>query len=222
MKIVAMADLHGAYRVAVRVMENERPDLVILAGDITDSGHVAELLEALPLLQAACPRVLAVAGNMDGPAQDEALERLGISVNATGVAVGSIGVFGVSGAPVSPLKTRYEIPEEEIARRAEAGFQVVRACSVKIFVPHAPPYGTRVDIVHEGFHVGSTAVRDFVENRKPDLVLCGHIHEGRGIDAIEQSRIVNCGPLFRGSYAIVTFEPELNVRLASISPFLPR
>lgn len=218
MKIVALADIHAAYETARAVLRLEKPGLLILAGDITNAGSSAEMQEALEMLRAECPNILAVAGNMDRPRQDEVLERLGISVNGRGVAVGEIGVFGVSGAPVSPLRTVYEITEEEIARRAESGYAGVRACSLKIFVPHAPPYGTRLDIIHSGIHVGSAAVRDFVEEHEPDLVVCGHIHEARGIDSIGTSLIVNCGPLFRGSYAVITTEPELHVELMFISP----
>lgn len=217
MNIVAMSDIHGAYDVAVAVLQKERPDLLILAGDITTMGSSAEMEKALRMFRAECALLLAVAGNMDRPRQDDVLERLGISVNGQGVAVGDLGVFGVSGAPVSPLKTVYEISEEEIARRAESGFSAVRACSRKIFVPHAPPFGTKVDIIHTGIHVGSAAVRDFIEDHQPDLVICGHIHEARGIDVIDATTIVNCGPLFRGSYALVVTEPELHVELRSIS-----
>ncbi len=77
--------------------------------------------------------------------------------------------------------------------------------------PHAPPYGTRVDIIHLGIHVGSTAVRDFVEDEAPDAVVCGHIHEGRGMDAIETTKIVNCGQASRGHYALIETSPALTI-----------
>jgi Icc-related predicted phosphoesterase len=54
-----------------------------------------------------------------------------------------------------------------------------------------------------GTHVGSKSVRDFIEREQPDVVICGHIHEARGQDAIGRSKIVNCGPASKGYYAVI-------------------
>jgi Icc-related predicted phosphoesterase len=84
---------------------------------------------------------------------------------------------------------------------------------VTVFCPHAPPAGTACDRLAGGEHVGSTVIRAFVEREQPDIVLCGHIHESRGIDAIGRSRIVNPGPVAAGHYAVVEIDGELDVRL---------
>lgn len=46
-----------------------------------------------------------------------------------------------------------------------------------ILVSHAPPYGTVCDFNRENKHVGSRAIRDFVEKEQPYASLHGHIHE---------------------------------------------
>ncbi len=50
-----------------------------------------------------------------------------------------------------------------------------------LFVSHAPPYGTPLDLIYDGTHVGSLAVRRFIEHwaRKGWLLgsFHGHIHE---------------------------------------------
>jgi Icc-related predicted phosphoesterase len=50
-----------------------------------------------------------------------------------------------------------------------------------IFVSHSPPYHTPLDMIHNGFHVGSISIRRFIENwsRKGLLIASfhGHIHE---------------------------------------------
>jgi uncharacterized protein len=51
-----------------------------------------------------------------------------------------------------------------------------------VWLFHAPPYGTGLDIVYDGKahrdrHVGSLAVRDAIKHQQPYLFLCGHIHE---------------------------------------------
>ena len=46
-----------------------------------------------------------------------------------------------------------------------------------IYVIHAPPFGTKLDIITTGIHVGSRAAREFIEKEQPLLALHGHIHE---------------------------------------------
>ncbi len=63
--------------------------------------------------------------------------------------------------------------------------------SKAIFLFHSPPYrthldwagldGVKVDHVPVDVHVGSIAIKEFIENRKPWLTLHGHIHESARI-----------------------------------------
>ena len=46
-----------------------------------------------------------------------------------------------------------------------------------VYVMHAPPNDTNLDIIMNGNHVGSFAERLFIEQRQPYLTLHGHIHE---------------------------------------------
>ncbi len=211
MRILALTDIHGAYGLAEEIARLERPDVVVVGGDLTTIGTVAEAEAALQRISPLSGAMMCVAGNMDSPRHDELFERLGLSINGRGRRHDRVGFFGVSGAPFSRLHTPYEITEEEIGARIRAGYAMVADAPVKVFVPHAPPYGTRVDIIHAGYHVGSTAVREAVEDLHPDIVICGHIHEGRGLDTLDQSRIVNCGAAAQGYYALITIGDELSI-----------
>lgn len=211
MKIVALTDIHGKYEVAARIIRAEGPDAVVVGGDLTTVGTMKEAADALELFRRECGTLLVVAGNMDLPEHDDMFFQMGLSINGRGRIIGDTGFFGVSGAPHSKLKTPYEISEERILALARSGYDDVRKARVKIFVPHAPPYGTRLDIIHAGFHVGSTAVRDFVEDHPVDAVVCGHIHEARGIDAIETTRILNCGLAGHGHYGFIDTEGHVTV-----------
>ncbi|HEY6193218.1 MAG TPA: metallophosphoesterase [Bacteroidota bacterium] len=211
MKILALTDIHGAYKKAKEIIDRHPSDVVLIGGDLTTAGSVKEAEEAIRLFQTGPGRIFSVSGNMDLPQHDQMMARVGVSLDSRGVKIDGIGFFGVSAAPVSPMHTPYEISEEEIARRIEAGFLQVRECPVKVFVPHAPPYGTRVDIIHMGIHVGSTAVRDFIEENSPAVVVCGHIHEGRGQDRLEGSRIVNCGAAMNGYFATIDIGEEITI-----------
>jgi Icc-related predicted phosphoesterase len=150
---------------------------------------------------------------MDPPALDHTFEALGVSINARGVVINEIGFFGVSASPFTPMNTPYEISEDEILHRAEAGWKAVQSARVKVFVPHAPPRHTTVDAIMRGQHVGSAAVRSFIEQHQPDVVVCGHIHEARGVDTIGKTQIVNCGPAGKGYYAVLDIAEHVRIEL---------
>ena len=138
---------------------------------------------------------------------------MGVGINGRGMMLDQVGIFGVSASPMTPLHTPYEISEEEIALRAHSGWKDIQSARTTIFVPHAPPFNTKIDVLAGGKHVGSTAVRKFIEQHQPTVVVCGHIHEARGTDTLGTSTIVNCGPAGRGYYAIITLGKEALVEL---------
>jgi Icc-related predicted phosphoesterase len=57
--------------------------------------------------------------------------------------------------------------------------------SNSIFLFHAPPYKTNLDKIGSSIesdsHVGSIAIRKFIEQKQPYLTLHGHIHESTRI-----------------------------------------
>jgi Icc-related predicted phosphoesterase len=214
MKIAFLVDVHDRFDAVPKALQEiGAVDLLIIGGDITTGGTAAEAARAIEDWRPLAPRLLALAGNMDSPAIDACLAELGVALDGSGFEFGELGVFGVSAAPRSPLQTPYELSDEELERRIQAGFASVKDCHVKIFCPHAPPQGTACDRLRSGEQVGSVVIRDFVEKEQPDLVLCGHIHESRGVDEIGNSRIVNPGPAAAGHYAVVEIDDTVMVRL---------
>ena len=212
MKLLAFTDIHGSYARVQEILAKEKNfDAVIIGGDLTTVGTPKEAEDAIRLFQKYGKPILAVAGNIDISEQDDTFERLGISINAKGRTLNEAGFFGVSGSPFTPIHTPYEIPEEEIKKRAELGWQEVQSARWKIFVPHAPPRDTKVDRIRAGMHVGSTAVREFIEKYQPDVCVCGHIHEARGTDIIGKTQIVNCGPAWKGYYATIELGEKIKV-----------
>lgn len=214
MRIAYVVDVHDRFdAVPAAMREIGAVDLLLVGGDITTGGTPDDAAHAIDGWRGLAPQLLAVSGNMDSPAIDARLAELGVSIDGRGVVVGDVGVFGVSAAPKSPLRTPYELDDAELERRMEAGLAAVTGGRVKIFCPHAPPKDTACDLLRSGEHVGSTAIRAFVERAQPDLVLCGHIHESRGMDEIGGSRIVNPGPVGVGHYALIEVDGEVGVSL---------
>ena len=81
-----------------------------------------------------------------------------------------------------------------------------------LFVLHSPARDTHCDVTHARMHVGSRAIRAFVEKRQPPLVLSGHIHEsprvtGHWRDAIGGTTVVNPGQFGHPVLCGVWFDP---------------
>lgn len=214
MKILAVTDIHGAYDRVESILANEKNvSALIIGGDLTTNGSPDEARSALRRFAKASMPMYVVAGNMDPPDLEPIFASSANSINGRGVLHEDVGIFGVSGSPFTPMHTPYELSEDEIALRAHSGWKDVQAARLKIFVPHAPPHNTTTDLLRTGQHVGSSSIRKFIEQCRPQAVVCGHIHEARGIDVLGPTTIVNCGPAMSGCYAILTVGKAISVEL---------
>lgn len=103
-----------------------------------------------------------------------------------------IGKFVIVGYPfVNPtpfLLKDWEKEEKEIAKDLE---RLSRNLSPKktICIFHAPPFGTKLDMLHGGEHKGSEAIRKFIEKNQPLISLHGHIHESPEVSGTIKQRI---------------------------------
>ena len=89
-----------------------------------------------------------------------------------------------------------------------------------IYIIHAPPFNTKLDIITTGIHVGSKSVRKFMEKEQPLLTLHGHIHEspkmsGSWHDKIGKTICVNVGssyPEDKLNCAVIDVEDLNNIK----------
>ena len=82
-----------------------------------------------------------------------------------------------------------------------------------LYVLHSPPRDTACDVMRGGSHVGSRAIRAFIERDQPPLVLSGHIHESPSVSGQWRDRIgatvtVNPGQFGGQRLSGVWFDPE--------------
>ncbi len=124
---------------------------------------------------------------------------------------------GVRSIQVPERDRKYSTIQDDLA--VLAGEEVLDRA---IFLFHSPPYRTRLDVVaHAGTmidhvprdeHVGSIAIRRFIETRQPLLTLHGHIHESARLSSAWRDLIgrTHCfsaahdGP----ELALVRFDPD--------------
>jgi uncharacterized protein len=206
-KLLTITDLHGNADMLAKILAAmPAVDAVLLGGDLTNFGEPDDAQRLIRMAQAGGKPVWAVAGNCDSPQIDRRLVELGVSLDGRAVVVRDIGLHGLSGMP--PWRQgMYQFTEEELAHRLETGYGELasqasgNAWSHHVVLSHAPPRGA-VDRTRTFQHVGSTALRAFIDQRHPALVLCGHIHEGRGTCQIGSTLVVNCGAATAGFYCL--------------------
>jgi uncharacterized protein len=219
MRLICITDLHGDPRALQRILADAGPaDALLLGGDLTTFGTPDEAESLVRLAQDHAPLVAAVAGNCDSAAIDRRLGELGVGLHGRGILVGDVGIHGLSAIP--PWKRNmYSLTEEQLAAALESGYTGIRSAAQHVLLAHVPPRGMKVDRTHFWTHAGSTAVREFVDRAEPQLAVCGHIHEGRGIEAAGRTTVVNCGLGGHGEYSVAEIDDErvqVNLRKARV------
>lgn len=196
--VLALVDLHWPGEGnPLSLPELTGVDLVLLGGDLTHFRGVEEARRIVDEIRMAGPAVRAVCGNCDRPEIEEWLRAEGIGLDRTAEVIGDLRLVGLSaGLPFGGCP--YERSEEEFAAALDDSWSSARDCEapVTVLLSHQPPYG--VCDTARGRHVGSRAVRAAIERHRPDLVICGHIHEAVGRGDIGPTVVVNPGPWFAG------------------------
>lgn len=216
MRILGLVDLHWRGSGPAPLPPLDGYDMVLLGGDLTHMGDRALAARLLEPLRRRGLQVRAVCGNCDQPDVDEFLAEEGMALDRRASVVGDVRVLGLSGGlpfdgcPYERTEEQYRACVAELARSMEGA-----AAAFTVLVTHQPPFGTACDRLGTGQHVGSRAIRRFIEEQQPDVVLCGHIHESAGEDLIGRSRIVNPGPAFLRHRVDLQIDPggQLEVRV---------
>jgi uncharacterized protein len=178
-------------------------DVAVLTGDLTTFGEPADAQRVVDTVRAHCPTVWAVTGNLDMAWVIDALRAQGISLHGEGRRLGDLGVFGCGGSNITPMDTPTEFEEAELNAILERAHAAVADAPRRLMICHTPPFDTRLDRLVNGTPVGSPAVRAFIERRRPQVCVVGHIHEGRGTDRVGDTLVLNAGALRDGGYVVV-------------------
>ncbi len=207
MRIVSFGDIHMALPTIERLApELAQADLVILSGDLTNFGGRKDAEQVLMATQRHARSLLAVSGNLDRPEVIDLLCERGLSLHGESRRIGDLGIFGCGGSNLTPMHTPTELSEEELRTVLDRACSQVADAAHLLMVCHTPPANTATDRIHTGQHVGSPAVRAFIEAHQPAACITGHIHESAGIDRIGRTTVVNAGALRDGGYIVVSLD----------------
>ena len=223
MRVLAFSDVHASQRGAetiVRMVAERSPDVIAIAGDVTDFGSgdfARDLLVGMPVI------TLVVPGNMDTAAAAAAFSAgKAKNLHLRKELVGGVPFVGLGGWIASPSRGRPWGIDPHDAELAISKLLTEGA----VLLTHVPAYGhlDKVPIPpafsagKEQFeHIGSQNVRLLVERFKPAVVISGHVHEDRGIEMEGGSLFVNPGPAKNGFGAVIELSGRPRAELLTLS-----
>ena len=186
MKLLAFSDLHRDLGQARRLVEMARDaDVVIAAGDFASIHRGLEpTIDALRGIEA--PTLLVPGNNESEAALREACSGWDAAqvIHGEGVEVDGTAFYGLgAGVPVTPWDWSFDLDEEQAAER-------LAGCPEgAVLALHSPPKG------HVDAGLGSEAILRAIEEKRPPLAVCGHIHQCWGEESrVGHTRVVNLGP----------------------------
>ncbi len=192
MKLLLFSDLHRSVSSAEALVQlAEDVDVVIGAGDFANRHE--GMADTLDVLCKITKQSILVPGN--GETFDE-LRSAAVCwksakvLHGTGCEIDGVNFWGVGGGiPVTPFGDwSYDFTEEQAA-------EMLAGCPHEgVLVVHSPPLDT-VDHDSTGRIRGSRVIREVVAERRPKLVVCGHIHSDWGKQVkLGDTKIINAGP----------------------------
>jgi Icc-related predicted phosphoesterase len=205
MRFLAISDLHGDYSHIETICDRAGEfDAVLIAGDLTDFGPDEKVLE---LLKMFTKPILAVPGNCDNVSLLKLLDEKTICLHNSFHKMGELTFVGLGGSNPTPFNTPFELSEKRIGESIETLLSRLNTDKKIILLSHFPPRNT-TDRLPFG-NVGSVALERFLG--RFDLIVCGHIHEARGIVRVKGTNIVNPGEASKGQAAMITIDDEITV-----------
>ena len=196
LKILAASDIHGDKDLVKKLAEEaekEGVDLVVLCGDLT-LGEMSTDNIIGPFAKRH-KKVLLIPGNHETVATADFLAELyepdAKNIHGYSVKYKGVGIFGAGGA--TNVGPQPPIDEGEMFDLLKKGFDKIKYLKKKIMVTHIHPTDSRIEKFSK-FVPGSEAVKKAIKTFKPDILLCGHVHEAEGLEEkIGSTRVINVG-----------------------------
>jgi len=192
MKLLLFSDLHSDFSGAAKLVElSLKADVVVGAGDFCVARRgLDDIIAALSVIEK--PTVL-VAGNAES--HEELAQACRSWPNAyvlhgNQTTLDDVIFYGIGGGiPITPFGAwSWDFSEDE----AKKLLQDMQPGGV--LISHSPPRGV-LDTSSDGRSLGSEAVRESIGIKKPELVVCGHIHGSAGRTArLGPTNVINAGP----------------------------
>lgn len=163
MKILAIADYYSGN--IESLAQPDAPEMVVTLGDLPESVY-----RDVALLYRQTPR-LAVLGNHDRPYHAASARRFGFQpADLVIVRFNGLSFAGFDGS------ARYKEGEGYMWGQAEARARIRQLRAADVLLTHSPPYSVSHP-ANSPAHAGLTAPDDYLAAHRPQLMLCGHLHD---------------------------------------------
>lgn len=220
MNILAISDVHGnEHEGLYDYLDKNNIDILIISGDITDFGPLEFVGEFLNKLHEYVNTIFAVPGNCDlKDVKNKIDDSKAICIHEDVIEYGNVVMYGFGGSNPTPFDTPGEMDEKTLYDSIKNVLDSKSIESIKkpsenflygkvsILVTHAPPKDTEADKISDGSHVGSESIRKIIEEYKPRINICGHIHEARVFDMLDETIIINPGALSDGFGCLIAID----------------
>lgn len=187
LKCIAISDTHGMYR----DLELPDGDVLIHAGDITRHGKLSELKDFNEWLdEQPHQHKIIIAGNHDWCFERLKKDSLKILTNAVYLEDQSLTIAGHTfyGSPWQP---RFQNWAFNLTRGKEIQEKWdLISNDVDVLITHGPAFGI-LDRIHSGENTGCENLLSKIEEIKPKVHICGHIHEGYGEFVYQGIKFIN-------------------------------
>jgi len=190
-RILAFSDLHRDLEQGARLVDMAaEADVVIGAGDFASVHEgLEETIEALSGIET--PAVLVPGNNETADALRAATAGWSAAtvLHGDGTTIEGNEFFGLgAGIPVTPWDWSFDLDDV-------AATEMLSACPEgAVLVLHSPPKD-HCDGAGGGGNFGSPALLRVIEEKRPRLAVCGHIHESWGCESqIGPTPVHNLGP----------------------------
>lgn len=191
MRILAFSDLHRDLEQGAKLVEMAAAaDVVIGAGDFASVHEgLEETIDTLAGIEA--PTVLVPGNNETADALRSAAARWSAAtvLHGEGTTIDGTEFFGLgAGIPVTPWDWSFDLDDE-------AATEMLSACPEgAVLVLHSPPKD-HCDSAGGNGNFGSPALLRAIEDKRPRLTVCGHIHESWGCESqVGETPVRNLGP----------------------------
>ncbi len=194
MKILAFTDIHGSVKAIKKIAskaKKDKPDLLICAGDVSMFEQNLDYL--MHKINKIGIQTLMVHGNHESTAEFKnacSLFNNTIYLHNKSFSKNGYLFIGYGGGGFSMI-------DKNFGKAMKKFNDNIKKAKKFVLILHQPPYKTRLDQVMEQ-HCGNKSFKKFIKKKKPNLVICGHLHENKGKeDNVGKTKIVNPGPYGR-------------------------
>jgi predicted phosphodiesterase len=193
LKFTIISDTHGQHHQLIL----PKGDVLVHAGDVSARGKAAEVLDFLHWFAAQdFEHKLFIAGNHDFYFENtpaDAIRQMipaGITyLNDSGTTIGSISIWG---SPVTPWFYDWAFNRRR-GPDIQQHWELIPA-GTQVLVTHGPVFGI-LDRTDGGLNAGCDDLLVKVNELKPRVHICGHIHEAYGQVSRDGTTFINASVL---------------------------